>query len=376
MSLDKSQIKSDEMVLNMGPQHPSTHGVLRLKIHTDGEVVSKIEPIIGYLHRCFEKHCENLSYEQIVPFTDRCDYLASMHMDHAYSLAVEKLLDIELPERVEYIRVIVCELQRIASHLVAIGTFGLDVGAITPFTWTVRDRERVLDLFETLCGARLLYNYIWPGGLSHDLPPNFISNVEDFLNYFEKQIVEYNELLTGNTIFIERTADVGVIPKDVAINYGVSGPSLRGSGVSFDLRKEEPYSIYDKFEFDVPVGKGDMGTIGDSWDRYWVRMLEMKESIRILRQAIKDIPSGDVHSARPKKIRPAKGNVYSRYESARGDVGFYIKSDGKNIPNRLKMRSPAFCNLSILSEVAEGWMISDVCTILGSLDIVLGEIDR
>ena len=376
MSLDKSQIKSDEMVLNMGPQHPSTHGVLRLKIHTDGEVVSKIEPIIGYLHRCFEKHCENLSYEQIVPFTDRCDYLASMHMDHAYSLAVEKLLDIELPERVEFIRVIVCELQRIASHLVAIGTFGLDVGAITPFTWTVRDRERVLDLFETLCGARLLYNYIWPGGLSHDLPPNFISNVEDFLNYFEKQIVEYNELLTGNTIFIERTADVGVIPKDVAINYGVSGPSLRGSGVSFDLRKEEPYSIYDKFEFDVPVGKGDMGTIGDSWDRYWVRMLEMKESIRILRQAIKDIPSGDVHSARPKKIRPAKGNVYSRYESARGDVGFYIKSDGKNIPNRLKMRSPAFCNLSILSEVAEGWMISDVCTILGSLDIVLGEIDR
>ena len=375
-SLDKSQIKSDEMVLNMGPQHPSTHGVLRLKIHTDGEVVSKIEPIIGYLHRCFEKHCENLSYEQIVPFTDRCDYLASMHMDHAYSLAVEKLLDIELPERVEYIRVIVSELQRIASHLVAIGTFGLDVGAITPFTWTVRDRERVLDLFETLCGARLLYNYIWPGGLSHDLPPNFIKNVEDFLDYFEDQIVEYNELLTGNTIFIERTADVGVIPKDVAINYGVSGPSLRGSGVAYDLRKDEPYSIYDRFEFDVPVGKGDMGTVGDSWDRYWVRMLEMKESIKILRQAIKDIPDGDVHSARPKKIRPAKGSVYSRYESARGDVGFYIKSDGKNIPNRLKMRSPAFCNLSILSEVAEGWMISDVCTILGSLDIVLGEIDR
>ncbi len=375
-SLDKSQINSDEMVLNMGPQHPSTHGVLRLKIHTDGEIVSKIEPIIGYLHRCFEKHCENLSYEQIVPFTDRCDYLASMHMDHAYSLAVEKLLDIELPDRVEYIRVIVSELQRIASHLVAIGTFGLDVGAITPFTWTVRDRERVLDIFETLCGARLLYNYIWPGGLSHDLPPNFIDNINDFLDYFEKQMDEYNELLTGNTIFIERTADVGVIPKDIAINYGVSGPSLRGSGVTFDLRKEEPYSIYDKFEFDVPVGKGTMGTVGDSWDRYWVRMLEMKESIRILRQAVKDIPSGDIHSARPKKIRPKKGSVYSRYESARGDVGFYIKSDGKNIPNRLKMRSPAFCNLSILSEIAEGWMISDVCTILGSLDIVLGEIDR
>ena len=201
-TLDKSIVNIDEMVLNMGPQHPSTHGVLRLKIHTDGEVVSKIEPIIGYLHRCFEKHCENLSYEQIAPFTDRCDYLASMHMDHAYSIAVEKLLDIELPERVEYIRVIIAELQRIASHLVAIGTFGLDVGAITPFTWTIRDRERVLDLFEALCGARLLYNYIWPGGVSHDLSPKFIQRTIEFLDYFDKQYDEYNELLTGNPIFV------------------------------------------------------------------------------------------------------------------------------------------------------------------------------
>ena len=375
-SQDISSIKADEMVLNMGPQHPSTHGVLRLKIHTDGEIVSKIDPIIGYLHRCFEKHSENLSYEQVVPFVDRCDYLASMHMNHAYSLTVEKLLDIELPERVEYIRVIIAELQRIASHLVAIGTFGLDVGAITPFTWTISDRERVIDLFEALCGARLLYNYIWPGGVSHDLPPKFIDRTIEFLDYFDKKYDEYNELLTGNPIFIERTADVGVIPADVGVNYGVTGPSLRGSGVDYDLRKTEPYSIYEKFEFDVPIGRGEMGTVGDCWDRYWVRMLEMKESMKIVRQAIASIPNGDVHSAMPKRIRPKKGSVYSRYESARGDVGFYIISNGKNVPVRLKMRSPAFCNLSILSEVAEGWMISDVCTILGSLDIVLGEIDR
>lgn len=375
-TLDKSIVNIDEMVLNMGPQHPSTHGVLRLKIHTDGEVVSKIEPIIGYLHRCFEKHCENLSYEQIVPFTDRCDYLASMHMDHAYSIAVERLLDIELPERVEYIRVIIAELQRIASHLVAIGTFGLDVGAITPFTWTIRDRERVLDLFEALCGARLLYNYIWPGGVSHDLSPKFIQRTQEFLEYFETQIFEYNELLTGNKIFIERTADVGVMPADVAVNFGVTGPSLRGSGVNYDLRKTQPYSIYDKFDFNVPVGEGTMGTVGDSWDRYWVRMVEMEESIKIIRQAMASLPDGDVHAAMPKKIRPAKGDVYSRYESARGDVGIYIQSNGKNVPLRLKMRSPAFCNLSVLGEIGEGWMISDVITILGSLDIVLGEIDR
>ena len=375
-NLDKSTLKAEEMVLNMGPQHPSTHGVLRLKIITDGEIVSKIDPILGYLHRCFEKHAENLSYEQVVPFTDRCDYLASMHMDHAYSIAVEKLLDVEIPDRVEYIRVIVSELQRIASHLIAVGAFGLDVGAITPFTWCLRDRERILDLFEYLCGARLLYNYIWPGGVSHDLPEKFLKRTSDFINYFEPKIKELDEVLTGNKIFIERTADVGVLPETVAKNFGVSGPTLRASGADWDLRKNEPYSIYDKFNFNVPLGKGLMGTKGDCWDRYYVRMLEMRESLKILKQAIDNVPNGDVHESVPKKIRPRKGEVYGRYESARGDVGFYIISDGKNIPNRVKMRSPAFCNLSVLSEIAEGWMISDVITILGSLDIVLGEIDR
>ena len=375
--LDKSIIGADEMVLNMGPQHPSTHGVLRLKIVTDGEVVSHIEPIIGYLHRCFEKHCENLSYEQIAPFVDRCDYLAAMHMGHAYAISVEKLLGIEeLPSRVEYIRIILAEFQRISSHLIAIGVFGLDVGAITPFTWTLRDRERIIDLFEQVTGARLLYNYIWPGGLAHDLPPTFVDKALEFLDYFEPQIEEYNNLLTTNKIFIERSADVGVMPKDVAINYGVTGPSLRGSGIPFDLRKNEPYSIYNKFDFDIPVGQGLMGTVGDSWDRYYVKVLEMKESIKILRQALPQIPDGDVQSAMPKKIRPKKGEIYSRYETARGDVGFYIRSDGKNIPTRLKMRSPAYCNLSVLNEISAGWMISDVITVLGSLDIVLGEIDR
>tara|TARA_Y100001980_G_C14550224_1_gene332617 strand:- start:2084 stop:3223 length:1140 start_codon:yes stop_codon:yes gene_type:complete len=373
---DKRFLKTEEMVLNMGPQHPSTHGVLRLKIWTDGEIVNHIEPHLGYLHRCFEKHCESLTYEQIIPFTDRCDYLASMHMNHGYVLAVEKLLDIELPERTEYVRVIISELQRIASHLMAIGTFSLDVGGITPFTWTFRDRERILDLFETLCGARLLYNYIWVGGLSHDLPKRFLDKTTEFLDYFETQIPEYNQILTGNKIFVERTADVGIITKDVALNYGVSGPNLRASGINWDLRKNEPYSIYDRFDFDVPLGAGTMGSIGDSWDRYYVRMLEMTESIKILRQAIGSIPSGDVNAARPKKVRPKEGEVYSRYETARGDLGIYILSKGKNMPHRLKMRSPCFCNLSVLNEISADWMISDVITILGSLDIVLGEIDR
>ena len=302
-----------------------------------------------------------------------------MNLDFQQNTAtkdIQKLMDIELPERTEYVRVIVSELQRIASHLMAIGTFGLDVGAITPFTWTFRDRERILDLFETLCGARLLYNYIWVGGVSHDLPKRFIEKTISFLDYFEAQIPEYNQILTGNKIFVERTADIGIITKDVALNYAISGPNLRASGINWDLRKDEPYSIYDKFDFDIPLGDGRMGSVGDSWDRYYVRMLEMSESVKILRQAIAGLPSGDVNSARPKKVRPKEGEVYSRYETARGDLGIYIRSNGKPIPQRLKMRSPCFCNLSVLNEISAGWMISDVITILGSLDIVLGEIDR
>ena len=377
LTRDQGVVHGEEMVLNIGPQHPSTHGVLRLKVLTDGEIVTKITPYIGYLHRCFEKHCENMTYEQAIPFTDRCDYISSMNNNFGYAVAVEELMGIKVSEKVEYIRVIVAELNRIASHLLAVGTFGLDVGAFTPFLYCFRDRERILDMFELLCGARLLYNYIWVGGVSHDFPPGYKEKISEFIDYFEPKINEYNELLTYNKIFIERSADVGVLPADVAISYGVSGPNLRGSGLKWDLRIDDPYSIYDKFNFEIPIGVGAMGTVGDCWDRYFVRVREMEESAKIVRQALDQMPDqGDVHSALPKKIRPPKGNVYSRTESPRGDLGYYIISDGSAIPYRVKMRSPAFTALSCIDEIAQGWMISDVIAILGSLDIVLGEIDR
>ncbi len=370
-------VHGDEMILNIGPQHPSTHGVLRLKVHTDGEIVTQITPYIGYLHRCFEKHCENLTYEQATPYTDRCDYIGSMNNNFGYAVAVEQLMETKVPEKVEYMRVIVAEMNRIASHLLALGTFGLDVGAFTPFLYCFRDRERILDLFEMLCGARLLYNYIWIGGVSHDFPVGWVEKTYEFLDYFEPKINEYNDLLTYNKIFIERSADVGVIPADVAISYGVTGPNLRGSGVRWDLRKDDPYGIYDRFEFDIPIGTGAMGSVGDCWDRYYVRVRELEECIKIIRQALDALPrDGDVHAALPKKIRPKAGHVYSRTESPRGDLGYYIASDGSDTPTRIKMRSPAFTALSCLNEISRGWMISDVIAILGSLDIVLGEIDR
>ena len=335
-------VHGEEMVLNIGPQHPSTHGVLRLKVHTDGEIITKIIPYIGYLHRCFEKHCENLTYEQAIPFTDRCDYIGSMNNNFGYAVAVEQLMEIKVPEKVEFIRVIVAEMNRIASHLLAIGTFGLDVGAFTPFLYCFRDRERILDLFEMLCGARLLYNYIWIGGVSHDFPVGWVEKTYEFLDYFEPKINEYNELLTYNKIFIERSADVGVIPSDVAVSYGVTGPNLRGSGIRWDLRKDDTYSIYDRFDFDIPIGTGAMGSVGDCWDRYYVRVREIEESIKIIRQALDGMPrDGDVHATLPKKIRPKLGNVYCRTESPRGDLGYYIASDGSDVPTRVKLRSPA-----------------------------------
>lgn len=369
-------VQGDLMTLNIGPQHPSTHGVLRLKVKTDGEIISEVQPIIGYLHRCFEKHCENITYDQVIPFTDRCDYIASMNNNFGYAVAVEELMEIKVPERVEYIRVIVAEMNRIASHLLALGTYGLDVGAFTPFLYMFRDRERILDMFEVLCGARLLYNYIWVGGISHDFPQGFAELVYSFLDYFEPKIKEYNEILTYNKIFIERTADVGVLPAEVAISYGVSGPNLRGSGVKWDLRRDDTYSIYEKFDFEIPVGIGAMGTVGDCWDRYYIRMQEMEQSAKIIRQALAEIPAGNVHQSVPKKIRPPTGYVYKRTESPRGDLAYYIVSDGSPIPYRIKMRSPAFTALSVLGEISQGWMMSDVIAILGSLDIVLGEIDR
>lgn len=370
-------LRTEEMTINMGPQHPSTHGVLRLKLRTDGEVVTSVEPVLGYLHRCFEKHAENLEYPGVIPFVDRCDYLASMNNDHGYAMAVEQFLDIEVPERVEYIRVIFAELQRIASHLVAFGTFGLDVGAFTPFLYAFREREMILDLFEMTCGARLLYNYIWVGGLSHDIPPGFMEKAYQFLEHFEPKIKEYNDLLTNNKIFIERTADVGVLPEDVAISYGVTGPQLRASGADWDLRRDEPYSIYDQFDWNVAVGVDSYGELGDCWNRYYVKILEMQESAKIVRQALDNLPvEGDVHAAIPKKIRPPEGALYFRSENPRGELGFYIVSDGGTSPFRVKMRSPALSNLGVIDEIGSGWLVADVVAILGSLDIVLGEIDR
>jgi NADH-quinone oxidoreductase subunit D len=370
-------LRRDEMVINMGPQHPSTHGVLRLELIVDGEIVVDVIPHIGYLHRCFEKHSEHMTnYQQVIPYCDRLDYLASMNMDWAYALAVEKLSGITVPERVEYIRVIMGELQRIASHLIAIGTYGLDVGAFTPFLLTFADRERILDLFEMTCGARLLYNYIWVGGVSHDLPPGFVDKARAFCKHYRPHIKELNDLLTYNEIFIKRTANVGVLPADVAINYACSGPMLRGSGVNFDLRRDDPYSIYDRFQWNVETGKGEMGTVGDCWDRYMVRVREMEQSLNIIEQALDKIPEGDVQSAVPKKIRPNAGDVYVRSESPRGEIGFYVVSDGSVSPYRVKARSPAFVNLSVTPEICRGYMIADVVAIVGSIDIVLGEVDR
>lgn len=370
-------LRNEEMVLNMGPQHPSTHGVLRLELVVDGEIVVDVIPHIGYLHRCFEKHCEHMTnYQQVIPYCDRLDYTAAMNMDWAYALAVEKLAGITVPERVEYIRVIMAEFQRIASHLIAIGTYGLDVGAFTPFLFCFRDRERILDLFEMTCGARLLYNYIWVGGLSHDLPPGFIDKAKAFCTYFRPNIKELNDLLTYNEIFIKRTARVGILPADVAIAYACSGPMLRGSGVNFDLRRDDPYSIYDRFRWEPQIGKGEVGTVGDCWDRYMVRVREMEQSLNIIEQALEQIPAGDVQSAVPKKLRPAAGDVYVRSESPRGEIGFYVISDGSVTPYRVKGRSPAFVNLSVCPEICRGYMIADVVAIVGSVDIVLGEVDR
>jgi NADH-quinone oxidoreductase subunit D len=371
------KLRTEEMIINMGPQHPSTHGVLRVELVLDGEIIVEAIPHMGYLHRCFEKHAESMSnYQQVIPYTDRIDYLASMNADWAYALTVEKLLGIKVPERVDYIRVIMAEFQRIASHLVAVGTYGLDSGAFTPFLFLFRDREYILSLFEKTCGARLLYNYIWVGGLSHDIYPEFITEAKEVIKQLRATIDEVNDLLFYNKIFIERTANVGVLPADVAINYGASGPVLRGSGVKWDLRKNDPYSIYERFDWDICVGTGEQVVVGDSWNRTMVRIWEMQQSCRIIEQALEQIPEGDVQSAVPKRIRLNPGEAYVRSETPKGELGFYIISDGTGSPYRVKARAPSFVNLSVLPEISRGAMVADMVMILGSIDIVLGEVDR
>jgi NADH-quinone oxidoreductase subunit D len=368
--------EGEEMILNMGPQHPSTHGVLRLELQTDGEVVQKITPHIGYLHRCFEKHAENVDYPGVIPYTDRMDYIASMNNSLGYALAVEKLMGIEVNDRVKTLRIIVAELNRIASHLLSVGTYAMDIGAYTPFLHCFREREKILDLFEWICGARLLYNYNWVGGVSHDIPEGFAEKTRQFLTEFEPVIVEENELLSFNKIFIERTAGVGILSEELALSYNVTGPNLRCSGVSWDLRKAEPYCGYETYDFAVPVGQGKFGPLGSCWDRYYVRVREMEECVKIVRQALDRLPEGDVQEKVPKKVKPPKGEVYGKTETPRGELGYYIVSDGSPNPFRVKIKSPCFTALAVLPVISKGEMIADIIAVIGSIDIVMGELDR
>ena len=386
LKTDLSKLKNEEMILNMGPQHPSMHGVLRLELVTDGETVKECIPHIGYLHRCFEKHAEALNYQQIIPFVDRMDYISSMNNDHVYVMGVEKMLGIDqsIPKRVEYIRVLVCELNRIASHLIAIGTYGMDICEAGTGKFIGSEREHILNLLEWASGARLLYNYIWIGGLFYDLPVGFEQRCSEFLTQFKPKMRELDELLTNNSIFISRTQNIGVLPLDVAINYGCSGPMLRGSGINYDLRRIDGYSVYPELDFEIPIGEGKMGTTGDCWDRFDVRVREISESIKIAEQCIERLtkelkrsPEFDPRAKLPKKLIPKAQEFYCRGEMPKGELGYYFIADGKSDkPFRCKARAASFSNLSVLPELAKGAMIADLIAILGSIDIVLGEVDR
>ena len=361
-----------EMLLNMGPQHPSTHGVFRMVLWVDGEKIVDLEPHIGYLHRGSEKLCEGEQYNQVITLFDRMDYIANFNNEMAYCMAVEKLMGLEVPERAEYARVILCELNRIASHLLFVATMGLDAGAMTPSMFCFRGRERIQALFEAVSGARMMHNYFRIGGLKEDLPDNFKQLVNDLLPLINGDIEESDKLLTFNEIFLARLKDVGVMSAEDAIDFGFTGPCLRASGVNYDLRKVQPYSVYDRFDFDVPLGLD-----GDSWDRHYVRVQEMYESMRIIRQALEQIPEGNVASSLGRKlVRPPKGEVFMRTENPRGDFGVYLVSDGTDKPYRVKIRPPSFCNLSAIKHLLKGIWVADSVVVLGSLDIVLGEVDR
>ena len=384
--LDAAHLKRGEIIINLGPQHPSTHGVLRLEVLTDGEIVKDTICHMGYLHRCYEKHAENLPYNQVIPFVDRLDYLAAMNSEHAYVMGVERMLGIEndIPKRVEYIRVLVAELNRISSHFVAIGTYGLDIGAFTPFLWVMRDREHINRLLEWVSGARMLYNYIWVGGLFYDLPVGFEERCKDFIAYLKPKLVELQKVIIDNKIFIERTANIGVLPLELAINYGVTGPMLRASGLKFDLRKVDAYSVYPEIDFDVPVGTGAMGTTGDCWDRTQVRVMECFESVKIIEQCLEKLLGEhkrtrefDPQAIVPKKIRPKAMDFYVRAENPKGELGFFFRTTGNtDVPFRCKVRAPSFVNLSVLRAISKNVMIADLVAILGSIDIVMGELDR
>ncbi|MCG3203550.1 MAG: NADH-quinone oxidoreductase subunit 4 [Elusimicrobia bacterium] len=366
------QVGENEMLLNLGPQHPSTHGVLRVVLKLDGEVITDAECDLGYLHRGVEKLAENRTYPMIIVLSDRDDYLSAMNNNWAYCMAVEKLLKAEIPIRADYIRVIVGELNRIASHMVFYGTFGIDIGAFTPFLHAFgRDREEILDLFEEICGARITYNFVRVGGVMLDVPEGWIGRVKAFVERMKPRLEEYDGLLTYNPIFMDRTIGVGQLPAHTALDLGVTGPALRGSGIQMDLRKDHPYSVYKDFKFDVPVGKN-----GDCYDRFMVRRREMSESLKIVEQACDKFPEGPIMGKVGKVYRPGPGEVYTQHEGPRGWLGTYIVSDGTDRPYRLHIRPPSFINLQALKELVKGWKVADVIAILGSLDFVLGEVDR
>lgn len=369
-------IHTEEMTLSMGPQHPATHGVLRFEITSDGELVHSVKCDVGYLHRGMEKIAEKVGYINFQPYTDRIDYVCAMTANQAYAMAVEKLAGIEVPRRAEFLRVVASELNRISSHLIMVGCVAMDLGAFTPFIHALRERETINDLFEMLCGARLTYNYERIGGVSFDLPTGFEKKCTEFLDHFEPIVDELNRLISYNEIFVKRLANVGVISGKDAIAYNIVGPNLRGSGVDFDLRRDVPYSVYPELEFAVPVGRGEAGSVGDSFDRYMIRVREILESCKIVRQALEKLPDGPVMAKIPRKLKPAAGEVYVRCESARGDMGYYIVSDGTDKPYRLKIRTGSFSAMSIVEKIAPGLMIADLVATVSSLDVVAPEIDR
>lgn len=378
MTEDASQVlKTDQMFVNFGPQHPSTHGVLRIALTVEGEVVVNADPDVGYLHRGIEKLFESRTYPQGLILTDRLDYVSAMPNNLAYCLAVERLAGIQVPARAQYLRVLTCELNRIASHLVFFGTFGVDMGAFTPFLYAFREREMIVDLFEMLCGGRLIYSYMRVGGVNADLPEGWPGKCREFLDFFKPRLKEYDELLSFNPIFKSRTMDVGQIPASTALSWGLSGPNLRASGVNYDVRKAEPYCVYDKLDFEVPLGGN-----GSCWDRYYCRMREMAQSAKIAAQCLDalqktDLPAGDIMAKGvPKMLKPAPAEAYAHVEASRGDLGFYVVSDGSLAPYRMHVRAPSFFNVAVLQEILVGCKIADVVAILGSLDIVLGEVDR
>ncbi len=381
-------VRTDEMLVNMGPQHPSTHGVLRLVLRTDGEVISEVTPHLGYLHRCAEKIGENVTPIQFIPYTDRMDYLAAMNMNLAYSMAVEKLCGMKIPEKAQVIRVIIAEMNRIASHLVGMGAYGLDLGTFSPFLYAFREREMILDLFEEVCGARLTYSYLTIGGAHDDLPEGWVKRCQDFLDYLKPRVEEYHTLLTRNHIFVQRTANIGVMSRETALSYGCTGPMLRGSldrskgDPDWDLRRTEPYCGYETYDFKViipPFPEAPPGTvIGDCWHRFYVRMLELVESVKIVEQGLKRYATAQgSHRVEMPRHLPA-GEAYVETECPRGQMGFYVVGGANKsmVPLRVRARSSCFANLSVTDEICRDCLIADVPAVVGSIDIVMGEIDR